>query len=88
MFRGLFSIMFTFVLWGAVLAAGAFGYVWFTLDQKGLFQIPAREPGIMLLASNGDVLAERGAFFGDEVRVDELPAYVLQAVIAIEDRRF
>ena len=68
--------------------ARGFGYVWFTLDQKGLFQVPDREPGIMLLASNGDVLAERGAFFGDEVRVDELPAYVPQAVIAIEDRRF
>ena len=42
----------------------------------------------MLLTSNGDVLAERGAFFGDEVRVDELPSYVPNAFIAIEDRRF
>ena len=57
---------------GRVFAGGlGFGYVWITLDQKGLFQIPAREPGIMVLASDGDVLAERGAFFGDEVRVDE-----------------
>ena len=45
--------MFTFALWGAVAAAAVFGYVWITLDQKGLFQIPEREPGIMLLASNG-----------------------------------
>jgi len=88
LFRGLFSLMFTFALWGIILAGAGFAYVWYTLDQKGLFQVPAREPGIMLLTSTGDVLAERGAFFGDEVRVDELPAYVSQAVIAIEDRRF
>jgi len=88
LFRGMFSLLFTFALWGTIFAAGALGYVWFTLDQKGLFQVPAREPGIMLLTANGDVLAERGAFFGDEVRIDELPVYVPQAVIAIEDRRF
>ena len=34
------------------------------------------------------VLAERGAFFGDDVRIADLPAYVPQAIIAIEDRRF
>ena len=43
---------------------------------------------MIVLAANGDVLAERGAFFGDEVRIDELPLYLPQAVIAIEDRRF
>jgi len=43
---------------------------------------------MILLAANGEVIAERGTFFGDEVRLDELPAYVPQAVIAIEDRRF
>jgi penicillin-binding protein 1A len=34
------------------------------------------------------VLAEEGAFFGDEVRLGEVPDYVPNAVIAIEDRRF
>src|SRR5688572_30113558 len=43
---------------------------------------------MILLASNGEVIAERGTFFGDEIRIDELPAYVPEAVIAIEDRRF
>jgi penicillin-binding protein 1A len=75
-------------LWGLIGLAGLTAYVWFSLDQQGLFQIPQREPGMILLASNGEVIAERGTFFGDEVRIDELPAYVPQAVIAIEDRRF
>ena len=75
-------------LWGLIALGGLTTYVWFSLDRQGLFQIPDREPGMIVLASNGEVLAERGAFFGDEVRLDELPVYVPQAVIAIEDRRF
>jgi penicillin-binding protein 1A len=75
-------------LWGLIALAGLTAYVWFSLDQQGLFKIPEREPGMILLAANGEVIAERGTFFGDEVRLDELPAYVPQAVIAIEDRRF
>ena len=65
-----------------------FGYVWFSLSQKGLLQIPELQPGIMLLAEDGTVLSEQGAFFGDQVRVSELPDYVPNALIAIEDHRF
>lgn len=84
----IFTIFLTLVFWGVFAGALGFGYLWLTLDQKGLFQIPGREPGIMVLAADGTVLAERGAFFGDDVRIAELPAYVPQAIIAIEDRRF
>jgi penicillin-binding protein 1A len=84
----LLSLFFTLMFWGVFAGAAGFGYLWMTLDQKGLFQIPAREPGIMVLAADGTVLAERGAFFGDDVRIADLPAYVPQAIIAIEDRRF
>jgi penicillin-binding protein 1A len=84
----IFSLLLALLFWGVFAGAVGFGYLWMSLDQKGLFQIPAREPGIMVLAADGTVLAERGAFFGDDVRITELPAYVPQAIIAIEDRRF
>ena len=74
--------------WGAVAASAVIAYVFFTLDAKGLFRIPERKPGIMLVAADGQVIAERGSFFGDEARLSELPRYLPQAVIAIEDRRF
>ena len=74
--------------WGAVATALAFTYIWFSLDQRGLLQIPQREPGAMILANNGSVLAEEGAFFGDAAKINQLPDYVPNAVIAIEDRRF
>src|SRR5262245_52558396 len=82
------SWIMTLGLWGTLVAAAVVGYAFLSLGKQGLFKIPEREPGMILLADDGTVLAERGSFFGDEVRLDELPAYVPQAVIAIEDRRF
>ncbi|MGE3874112.1 MAG: transglycosylase domain-containing protein [Parvibaculaceae bacterium] len=84
----IFSLFLALLFWGVFAGAAGFGYLWMSLDQKGLFQVPAREPGIMVLAADGTVIAERGAFFGDDVRIADLPAYVPQAIIAIEDRRF
>ncbi len=86
-FRLLGWIM-TLAVWGIIIFTAATAYVFLTLDSKGLFRIPERKPGIMLVAADGQVIAERGSFFGDEARLSELPSYVPQAVIAIEDRRF
>jgi len=90
--RSLFGVLFRLalvsVMWMTVVGALGFGYFWLSLDRKGLLQIPDREPGIMILAADGTVLAEQGSFYGDEVRISELPDYVPNAVIAIEDRRF
>jgi penicillin-binding protein 1A len=76
------------VVLGAVGVAGLFGHVWLDLNRKGLLRIPDREPGIMVQAADGTVLAVRGAFHGDETRLSELPDHVPNALIAIEDRRF
>ena len=84
----LLSFCFTLSIWGLVAGGLGIGYVWLTLDKKGLLHIPEREPGMMILAEDGNILAERGAFFGDEVRMSELPDYVPNAIVAIEDRRF
>jgi penicillin-binding protein 1A len=81
-------LVWAMTLWGAVATAVVFGFVWFTLAQKDLFKIPEREPGILILANDGSEIAEQGTFFGDAVSLAELPPYVSQAVIAIEDRRF
>jgi penicillin-binding protein 1A len=83
-------VRFSFVLafFGALGLSALFGYVWLTLNQQGLLKIPERDPGIIILASDGSVLVEQGSFNGDDVRIAELPDYVPNAVIAIEDRRF
>jgi len=84
----LFKFAITFSFWSFAAAVLGFAYIWFSLDQRGLFQIPKREPGIMMLANNGSVLAQEGAFFGDAAKINQLPDYVPNAVIAIEDHRF
>ena len=84
----LFRFTFTLGLIGTAGLAGIFGYIWITLNENGLLKIPDREPGMMILASDGSPLAEMGSFNGDEVRLADLPSYVPNAVIAIEDRRF
>ncbi len=84
----LFRFAFKSAVLGSVVLALGFGYVWLSLNQNGLLQIPEQKPGIMLLAADGTLLSEQGSFFGDHVRVAELPDYVPNALIAIEDRRF
>jgi penicillin-binding protein 1A len=84
----LVSFVFVLGFWGAVAGSLAFSYIWFSLDQRGLLRIPERQPGSMVLAVDGTVLSEQGAFYGDAAHISELPDYVPNAVIAIEDRRF
>jgi penicillin-binding protein 1A len=74
----------------------ALGIVW-----AGLFLILApalpdlsdlrsmrKSPGITIVAADGSVLEQRGAFNGVFVALSELPPQLPQAVIATEDRRF
>ena len=68
--------------------AAIFGYIWVSLNDNGLLKIPDREPGLMILAADGTALAEMGSFNGDEAHLVDLPTYVPNALIAIEDRRF
>ena len=84
----LFRFTFMLALVGTIGLSAVFGYIWYSLNENGLLKIPDREPGLMILASDGTPLAELGAFNGDEAHLADLPSYVPNAVIAIEDRRF
>ncbi len=47
-----------------------------------------RLPSIVIIDRNGEELAGRGARYGQQVAVDELPPYLVKAIVATEDRRF
>ncbi|MEQ1930390.1 MAG: PBP1A family penicillin-binding protein [Parvularculaceae bacterium] len=47
-----------------------------------------RLPSIVILDRNGEELAARGARYGQQVSVAELPPYLVKAIVATEDRRF
>jgi len=81
--------------WGAVvsvwmlIAAGAFVAVFATNlpDTSKMFDV-TRQPSISYLDRSGALLAVRGSQFSPPVDLDQLPAYVPAAFVAIEDRRF
>ncbi|QDG75058.1 transglycosylase domain-containing protein [Labrenzia sp. PHM005] len=83
------------VYWGAVLGIWAtiavvcvIGYYAAFLPPTSEWQVPTRPPNIKIVASNGQLLANRGDTGGEAVRLEQLPPYLPNAVIAIEDRRF
>ena len=81
--------------WGAVLAlwaliAGIGFLVWIFIHLPPIqsLEIPKRPPAVLIVGENGATLATRGDMGGAAVPIGELPDYVPNAFIAIEDRRF
>jgi penicillin-binding protein 1A len=50
--------------------------------------VPKRAANIRILASSGALITNRGDTSGSSLTLDEMPPYLPEAVIAIEDRRF
>jgi penicillin-binding protein 1A len=83
------------IYWGAVLSlwaviAGIGVLVWIGIHLPPIqsLEIPKRPPSVLILGLNGATLATRGDMGGAAVPLKELPDYVPNAFIAIEDRRF
>jgi penicillin-binding protein 1A len=83
------------IYWGIVLAlwaviAGIGTLVWIGIHLPPIqsLAIPKRPPSVLILGDNGATLATRGDMGGAAVPLRELPSYVPNAFIAIEDRRF
>ena len=81
--------------WGAVaslwLVIAAFGgAVWVAAHLPPIqsLEIPKRPPSIKIVDLQGRLLATRGDMGGAAVPLKDLPRYVPQAFVAIEDRRF
>jgi penicillin-binding protein 1A len=84
------SLYWGFVLsiWGVIGLAGVIAYHAMQLPPASEWRVPERPPNVRILANDGQLLANRGDTGGEQVRLEQLPAYLPQAVIAIEDRRF
>jgi penicillin-binding protein 1A len=76
------------LIW-AVLAVGAVTYSWIS-DFPDAANLLIYDPGndVTLVDVEGRTIARRGHNQGQVVALDRLPAYVGNAFIAIEDRRF
>jgi penicillin-binding protein 1A len=76
------------MIWVGVGLTGLVAYHAGQLPPIDQLAVPKRPPNIAILAEDGSQLANRGDTGGASVRLAELPPYLPNAFIAIEDRRF
>lgn len=76
------------------IVIGLIGAGWLVMIARDLPSIdtldldPPRMGGLVFLDHEGRTIARRGAGHGREARVEDLPDYLIDAVLAVEDRRF
>jgi penicillin-binding protein 1A len=75
-------------IWGFIAVVCVVGYYAAFLPPTSEWQVPARPPNVKIVSANGQLIANRGDTGGEAVRLEQLPPYLPNAVIAIEDRRF
>lgn len=76
------------LLWAGIGAAGLVGYYALDLpDTQALWRVES-SPEFRFYGAEGKLLARRGRLMGRPLLYRDLPPHLVQAVIAIEDRRF
>ncbi|MEQ9812018.1 MAG: PBP1A family penicillin-binding protein [Azospirillaceae bacterium] len=75
-------------IWGLIAVSAAVAVIATTLPDIAAVGAPERRPAISIDAADGSALNRYGDLTGDYVTVDELPDHLIDAVLAIEDRRF
>ncbi len=76
------------LFWGFAALAGL--VAWFAWDLPDTRQVamPELRPAITIVAADGSTITRYGDLRGDVVPVAALPDHLIEAVLAIEDRRF
>jgi len=75
-------------LWVGITITGILAYYAWDLPDLEKFKTPLRRPSITILASDNSVIATYGDLHAGAVTFNEVPPYLIQAIIATEDRRF
>jgi penicillin-binding protein 1A len=74
--------------WGVIFGAVFFSHFFSDLPDVGNLMLAGPSRDVTILDDRGKLIARRGLVQGASVKVADLPAYVPNAFIAIEDRRF
>jgi penicillin-binding protein 1A len=75
-------------VWALIAGGGLVIFYAGQLPPIDQLAIPKRPPNIAIMADDGSLLANRGDSGGPALHLSELPPYLPNAFIAIEDRRF
>ncbi len=73
---------------GVVSLAAVVAYYASKLPPMADWTVPQRAANVRILAEDGSLITNRGDSSGQSLTLDEMPPYLPEAVIAIEDRRF
>ncbi len=90
--KSLLAKVFTFCVlafvWGGVAVGGV--VAWYALDLPDIDKLSAttRRPSLTLFDRHGETIATYGDLYGRPIQAGEMPAPLVQAVLATEDRRF
>jgi len=79
---------FVIAIWGALALGAVIGWCAWTLPDLEKLNTPSRQPSITLMAADGSVLAAYGDLYGGKADFADIPPFLVQAIIATEDRRF
>lgn len=75
-------------IWILVGVGGVVAWYGYDLPDLEKLETPSRRPSITLLAADQSVLATYGDLHGGAIQFDDVPPYLIQAIVATEDRRF
>ncbi len=76
------------MIWGTLLGGAVVAY--YAYDMPDIRQIaqPERRPAITLLADDGVIFKRYGDLAGQRVTLKDVPPNLVNAILAVEDRRF
>lgn len=76
------------VIWISLMVSGLVIYYALDLPNLEKLETPSRRPSITILALDNSVVATYGDLHSGAVQFKDVPPYLIQAIIATEDRRF
>jgi penicillin-binding protein 1A len=75
-------------IWCGVAVAAVLAYYAYDLPDVGQVAQAERRPTVTVLAADGGTIERYGDIYGTTINAADLPPYLINAVIATEDRRF
>jgi penicillin-binding protein 1A len=75
-------------IWGGVALGVVVAWYAYDLPDIDNLDLPARKASITLTDADGREISTYGDIYGDPLRLADVPPYLVQAIVATEDRRF
>ncbi len=75
-------------IWGVIALGVVVAWYAYDLPDIDKLEAPTRKASITLTDADGREITSYGDLYGDPLRLADVPPYLVQAIVATEDRRF